>query len=138
MFLWLLIITPLLGVFIVSLLNEINVGKYYTLYMKNVALGTSMVNLILSFIVFILAIHTDRQKKRTNHISYRYRHLIALSILKQKIIPKIFFFSGCKATLTKHSREERIRNRSKERNNSKRVVWAHTGRGDDVTVPPIT
>ena len=53
MFLWLLIIIPLLGVFVVSLLNEFNVGKHYTLYMKNVALGTSMLNLILSFVIFI-------------------------------------------------------------------------------------
>src|SRR5690606_40199351 len=53
MFLLLLIIIPLLGVFIVSLLNDLNVGKHCALYMKNVALGTSMLNLILSFIIFI-------------------------------------------------------------------------------------
>ncbi|GAB3822955.1 hypothetical protein GCM10028820_34410 [Tessaracoccus terricola] len=39
--------------FIVSLLNETNVGKGYVLYMKNVALGTSLLNLILSFIILI-------------------------------------------------------------------------------------
>lgn len=39
--------------FIVSLLNETNVGKGHVLYMKNVALVTSLLNLILSFIVLI-------------------------------------------------------------------------------------
>ena len=52
-FLWLLLIVPVLGMFIVSLLNETNVGKGYVLYMKNVALGTSLLNLILSFIILI-------------------------------------------------------------------------------------
>lgn len=55
-FLWLLLIVPVLGMFIVSLLNETNVGKDHVLYMKNVALTTSLLNLILSFIVLIFLI----------------------------------------------------------------------------------
>lgn len=42
---------PILGIFVISLLNS---GKHSILYMKNVALGTSLLNLIISFVVFIL------------------------------------------------------------------------------------
>lgn len=42
-----------MGIFIISLLNDDNVGRHYTMYMKNIALGTSLLNLIISFVIFI-------------------------------------------------------------------------------------
>jgi NADH-ubiquinone oxidoreductase chain 4 len=48
-----LLIIPVLGIFVISLLNEDNIGKTYAIYTKNVALGTSLLNLIISFVIFI-------------------------------------------------------------------------------------
>jgi NADH-ubiquinone oxidoreductase chain 4 len=48
-----LLIIPVLGIFVISLLNEDNIGKSYAIYTKNVALGTSLLNLIISFVIFI-------------------------------------------------------------------------------------
>ena len=48
-----LLIIPVLGIFVISLLNEDNIGKCYARYTKNVALGTSLLNLIISFVIFI-------------------------------------------------------------------------------------
>jgi len=48
-----LLIIPVLGIFVISLLNEDNIGKCYGIYTKNVALGTSLLNLIISFVIFI-------------------------------------------------------------------------------------
>ena len=53
MFLWSLLILPILGIFTISLFNKDNSGNQYTLYMKNVALGTTLLNLIISFVVFV-------------------------------------------------------------------------------------
>ena len=53
MFLWSLLILPILGIFTISLFNKENSGTQYTLYMKNVALGTTLLNLIISFVVFV-------------------------------------------------------------------------------------
>ena len=48
-----LLIIPVLGIFVISLLNQDNIGKCYAIYTKNVALGTSLLNLIISFVIFI-------------------------------------------------------------------------------------
>ena len=48
-----LLTIPVLGIFVISLLNEDNIGKSYAVYTKNVALGASLLNLIISFVVFI-------------------------------------------------------------------------------------
>ena len=48
-----LLIIPVLGIFVISLLNQDNIGKSYAIYTKNVALGTSLLNLIISFVIFI-------------------------------------------------------------------------------------
>jgi NADH-ubiquinone oxidoreductase chain 4 len=48
-----LLTIPVLGIFAISLLNEDNIGKSYAVYTKNIALGASLLNLIISFVVFI-------------------------------------------------------------------------------------
>lgn len=48
-----LLVIPVLGIFVISLLNEDSIGKSYAIYTKNVALGTSLLNLIISFVIFI-------------------------------------------------------------------------------------
>ncbi len=53
MFLWSLLIVPIIGIFIISLLGREYESRHSSFYMKNVALGTSLLNLILSFVGFI-------------------------------------------------------------------------------------